>query len=160
MAATRYLAGLGYVDSGAIALHGHSYGAYLTLQTMVRYPEAFAAGILQAGVFQWSSYGGSGTYQLIRFGSPDRDPELWAARTNPQGRVDRLRGPVLVLHGTGDFNVPVARSEELIGALHRAERDVEYMVYPGEPHDWVSYHAKLDYLTRVERFLDRALRSE
>jgi dipeptidyl-peptidase-4 len=157
VAGARYLAGLGYVDPESIGIFGHSYGAYLAVQTMVQAPDVFAAGIALAGVFDWATYGGYGTYTRIRFGTPDDSPNLLRARSVIE-HVGALEGALLVVHGSGDFNAPIAGSEALVNALLKAGKEFDYMVYPGEPHSWVKPEVHRDFFARTERFLDRYLR--
>ncbi|MCC7134755.1 MAG: DUF885 family protein [Gemmatimonadales bacterium] len=143
------------VDSGAVAIFGHSYGAYLALTAMLRAPDAFQAGILMAGVFDWSAFSG-GTYVSLRWGDNAVAPSVPDLQVRPAHHVDQLRAPVLVYHGTNDFNAPMAFSDQLVRALMRARKDYEYAVYPDEPHDWDQPETERDFLVRTERFLDRA----
>jgi dipeptidyl aminopeptidase/acylaminoacyl peptidase len=157
-AGARFLGTLPYVDTGAIAIFGHSYGAYLALQTMVSQPGHFAAGILMAGVFDWWDMGGGyGSYVRIRWGKPDPRPTLIDERS-PGKHVDRLHGAVLVAHGTADYNAAHTASEKLVGELMKHDRDFEFISYPGEPHDWIKPEVERDFYRRVKRFLDARLR--
>jgi dipeptidyl-peptidase-4 len=142
----------------AVASFGHSYGAYLALTTMVRAPAAFQAGVLQAGVYDWSAFGGGGTYVRIRFGGASGAGTAPEIQLSPVKFLSRLTAPVLVSHGTNDFNAPIQFSEQLVRALLRADREFEYSVYPNEPHDWDSEEVDRDFLVRTERFLTDRLR--
>jgi dipeptidyl aminopeptidase/acylaminoacyl peptidase len=154
VAAARFLGTLGFVEPSAVAIFGHSYGGYLAVQTLVRAPEAFAAGIVLAGVFDYE--GRSGAYTRVRFGDPELRAELLRERS-PINFVDRLRAPLLLMHGSGDFNVPIGTTEALIDALLDARKDFWYRLYPGEPHFLVGTSAIEDYFRTVVRFLDRHL---
>jgi dipeptidyl-peptidase-4 len=159
VAGAQYLAGLGYVDPQGIGIFGHSYGAYLAVQTMLRAPGVFAAGVPMAGVFDWATGlgPGYGTYIRIRFGTPDETPNLLHERS-PFHNIEGLEGALLVVHGSADFNAPIACSDALVNALLKAGKEFEYMVYPGEPHSWVKPEVHRDFFLRMERFLDAYLR--
>jgi len=156
-AGARFLSSLPYVEPAAIAIFGHSYGAYLALQTMISQPGHFAAGILMAGVFDWRDMSrGYGTYVRVRFGLPDPRPVLIDERS-PGRHVDRLQGAVLVAHGSADYNAPSTCSEKLVGELMKHDCDFEYISYPGEPHDWIKPEVERDFFRRAKRFLDARL---
>ncbi len=139
------------VDPDRIALFGHSYGAYLALTTLLREPDAFQAGVLMAGVFDWGAFA-AGTYGEIRFG-PLKSPAVPDIQRRPVLHLDRLKAPVLVYHGTNDFNAPMMFSEQLVRGLMKEGRDYEFAVYPDEPHDWDKEETERDFLIRTERFL-------
>ena len=48
--------------------------------------------------------------------------------------ADRLRGNLLLVHGSGDDNVHFQGSERLINALVAANRPFQLMVYPNRTH--------------------------
>ena len=153
-AAARWLVSAGHADPGRIALFGHSYGAFLTLATMLKAPGVFAAGVLQAGVFDFPLFIPLGvTYASVRFGTE----ATYTGRGRPARHVDRLTAPVFVAHGTGDFNAPHAGSEILVTELVRAGRDFEFISYPGERHDWEHPETARDFIRRVTAFLDRSM---
>jgi dipeptidyl aminopeptidase/acylaminoacyl peptidase len=158
-AAADFLRGLGYIAPDGIGLFGYSYGGYLVLQTMIRVPEAFAAGVAMAAVSEWATYSGYSTFANIRFGLPDEEPNPLYERS-PVYHVQQLKGALLVVHGKEDFNVPVASAEALVSALMRAGKTFEYMVYPGEGHVWTQPHTIRDFLMRIERFLNMHLRRQ
>ncbi len=91
-------------------------------------------------------------------GSPEENPEAYS-RAAPVERVDRIERPLLVLHGTADFNVPFLESVRLVDALTKAGKEVEFMMYPGELHYFHHEHVLRDAWRRVERFFDRHLRA-
>jgi dipeptidyl aminopeptidase/acylaminoacyl peptidase len=153
-AAAGWLVSSGNADRGRIALFGHSYGGFLTLATMLKAPGVFAAGVLQAGVFDFPLFIPLGvTYASMRFGSE----ELYTARGRPARHVDQLSVPVLLAHGTGDFNAPHLGSEILVTELMKAGRDFEFISYPGERHDWEHPETARDFVRRVAAFLDRSM---
>jgi dipeptidyl aminopeptidase/acylaminoacyl peptidase len=140
-----------FVDPTRIALFGHSYGAYLALTTLLREPDAFQAGVLMAGVFDFAGFS-AGTYLEIRFGNP-KAPAVPVLQFRPALYLNRLQAPVLVYHGTNDFNAPMLFSEQLVRGLMKEGRDYEFSVYPDEPHDWDREETERDFLVRTERFL-------
>lgn len=159
VAAAQFLGGLEFIDSRRLALFGYSYGGYLVLQTMARTPGVFAAGVSIAPVSEWATYAGYSNYTNIRFGSPDDEPNPLFERS-PLYQAHKIQGALLLLHGTQDFNVPIASSEVMVSALLRTGKTFEYMAYPGEGHVWVQPATIRDSLLRMERFLNTYMKPQ
>lgn len=155
IAGARYLRSLPYIDTAAITLYGHSYGGYLTLATMLKDSSAFNAGIPQAGDFDYEKMGYTLAYARIRFGGGPGEPALIEERGRPALHVNRLTAPLLVVHGTADYNVSYSDSEWLVRNLMQAGKPFEFMTYPNEPHNLQTAEAVRDFFLRVERFVKR-----
>jgi len=154
-----YLRTLGYVDATRIGVWGLSYGGFMTLQALTVTPELFACGIDVAGVVDWRDWyrDPDGPWIKGRMGSPLENADLYR-RTAPIERINRLARPLLVLHGTADVNVPYLESVRLVDAALKANKRVEFMMYPGEFHYFHREHVLRDAWTRVAQFFDRHLR--
>ena len=72
--------------------------------------------------------------------------------------IEKLKGRILVVHGSGDYNAPMTEFDKPVNVLMKAEKEFDYMVLPQEPHGWVKPRVKRDFFRRVERFLDSYLR--
>ena len=48
--------------------------------------------------------------------------------------ADRLRGNLLVVHGSGDDNVHFQNSVQLVDALQAANKQFSFMMYPDRNH--------------------------
>ncbi len=153
-----YLKTLGFVDTSRVGVWGLSYGGFLTLQALTVTPDLFRCGIDVAGVVDWRDWyrDPDGAWIKSRLGSPDQNAELYR-RTAPIERLDRLRRPLMVLHGTADVNVPFLESVRLIDVATRLGKSVEFMMYPGEFHYFQREHVLRDAWHRAERFFDRHL---
>jgi predicted peptidase len=89
------------------------------------------------------SMGGFGTYDLA-MEAPNRFAALAPiCGGGDTAKVDRIKDiPIWVFHGAKDMSVPIARSEEMVGALKNVEADVQYTVYPELGHDsWTVTYA-------------------
>jgi dipeptidyl-peptidase 4 len=75
-------------------------------------------------------------------------------RASPVSRIDRLKRPLLILHGTADINVPFLHSVKLVDeGLKKGKGDLmQFMIYPGEFHYFDREHVLADAWHRVDEF--------
>jgi dipeptidyl aminopeptidase/acylaminoacyl peptidase len=73
---------------------------------------------------------------------------------SPIHRAERIRGPLLVFHGTDDAVVPITQSQELVGRIREAGGSVEYVAYDGEGHGFGDPANVRDDYDRTQSFLD------
>ena len=66
-------------------------------------------------------------------GLPQEDEEAYR-EGSPLFFADRLRGNLLLVHGTGDDNVHYQGTERLVNALVAANRPFSLMAYPNRSH--------------------------
>ena len=57
--------------------------------------------------------------------------------------------------GLDDKRVPPRQSEEMVEAMHKAGKFVEYVTYPGEGHGWRKVATIIDDAHRTDDFLVR-----
>jgi dipeptidyl aminopeptidase/acylaminoacyl peptidase len=159
---------LGIADPGQIGVIGGSYGGYSTLALLVQSPR-FAAAVAVASPANLFSY----YARLPREGEPDvswletgqgrmgGDP--WELRSryvenSPFFYLDRIRTPLLLVHGTVDVAVPVMESDAVYVALRRLGKEVEYARYVGEGHAAWGRFNSLDFAQRTLAWFDRHLK--
>ena len=79
---------------------------------------------------------------------------LWRERS-PLNALDRVRAPVLLLHGADDRVVWPAQSEAVVRELARHGVDHEYVCYPGEGHGFRRVATVTDCALRIDRYLSQ-----
>jgi len=129
--AARAVRGWSFVDSTRVGIWGWSGGGSMTLNALFRYPELYRAGIAVAPVPDMRYY--DTAYQERYMGLPQENPEAYRMGS-PITFADRLRGDLLLVHGTGDDNVHYQGTEALINALVAAGKPFEMMAYPNRSH--------------------------
>ena len=67
---------------------------------------------------------------------PSATPQLFA-RISPIHRVDRIRAPVLIAHGTRDPRVPIGESEQFVTALQERQKKVAYETFDYAGHGFI-----------------------
>ena len=73
--------------------------------------------------------------------------------------ADRLKGKLLLMHGTSDVNVPFSHTVKMIEALIRAEKSYDLLVLPGQGHDF-SEESLAYQLEAVRRYFQEHLKPE
>lgn len=132
-----------YVNTQKIGCMGASYGGFMTqyLQTQT---DIFATGVSHAGISNIASYWGGGywgyTYgETAMYGSyPWNNPDLYI-KQSALFQADKIKTPLLLIHGTQDTNVPTNESQQLFTALRILGREVSYIEVPAENHVIMDY---------------------
>jgi dipeptidyl aminopeptidase/acylaminoacyl peptidase len=134
-----YLIAKGLGDPDRIATMGWSNGSILSTSLLIAYPDRYKVASVGAGDVEWLSdwanvdFGQS--FDAYYFGkSPFEDPQLYI-RKSPFFKMDTIKAPVLIFHGSADRNVPPAQSWSYFRALqHFGKVPVKFVVFPDEPH--------------------------
>jgi dipeptidyl aminopeptidase/acylaminoacyl peptidase len=151
----------GLADPERLAVHGLSYGGFMT-SWLVGQTDRFRAAISANGVSnQVSAVANcdSGLLWTPRLGwgfPPDDVERLWAQ--SPLAYADRITTPLLMLQGEADLRCPAADNEQLFSALRARGREVEYVLYPEEAHSMQSTgrpDRRIDMLERTAAWLER-----
>ena len=129
--AARYLASLPYVDPDRIGIYGWSYGGFMALNCILKGNDVFRAAIAVAPVTSCFFY--DTAYTEIYNGLPQDNPSGYDDNS-PIHFADRLKGKLLIAHGTGDDNVHIQNTYEMITKLVEYDKPFELYVYPDRNH--------------------------
>lgn len=160
---------IGYSDIRRVAIAGLSHGGYATA-LITSATNTFRAGIAISGLFDLPSRamasetmgpGGPKVVAAFEFeygmgGHPWQDMDRYL-RNSPFFRADRIRTPLLILHGEGDLYCPVEDARKMFRALRLMGRTAQYAEYAGQGHvvsQW-SRAAASDAGRRIVDFLDQ-----
>lgn len=147
------------IDRQRMCMWGQSYGAYLTLLALCK----DTAYRLRCGVAlygdshlktSWAMGDHSGRQDMEwQIGTPAQHNAAYEANS-PLNYAEKIRAPLLVLHGERDPRVHVNESQQLVALLKQHGKTFEYKTYPDEGHGFANPENALDALLRIERFLD------
>jgi dipeptidyl aminopeptidase/acylaminoacyl peptidase len=142
---------LGYVDRNRMAVGGHSYGAFSTLNALTLTP-FFKAGIAGDGMYNRS---------LTPFGFQSERRDFFEAQStyldmSPFYRADKIHGAILMYHALEDQNVGTApiSSVRMYLALQGLGKPAALYMYPYEDHSDGTYATDLDLWARWIAWFD------
>ena len=144
------------IDRTRLAIGGHSYGAFTTVNAMVHTP-FFKAGIAGDGAY-------NRTLTPLSFQSERRD--LWEAPNvylgmSPFLYANNMTGALLMYHGLHDQNVGTDpdNSIRLFHALNGLGKTTALYMYPFEDHGPASKETLLDLWARWAAWLDKYVKN-
>lgn len=127
-----YLKSLPYVDANRLAVHGWSFGGFMTTSLMLRNPGVFQVGVAGGPVTDWK-------YYEIMYGERYMDrPEQ-----NPKGyeqaslltHAGNLEGDLLLIHGTVDDVVVMQHNLALVKKFVDLGIQMDFFPYPMHKHN-------------------------
>jgi dipeptidyl-peptidase-4 len=127
-----FLKSLKFVDTSRLAIHGWSFGGFMTTSLMLRNPGVFKVGVAGGPVTDWRFY-------EIMYGERYMDMPI----ENPKGYEDasllnyakNLKGDLLLIHGTADDVVVMQHNFALIKKFVEAGVQVDFFPYPMHKHN-------------------------
>jgi dipeptidyl aminopeptidase/acylaminoacyl peptidase len=159
---------MGIADSNRVGVMGHSWGGYTVLALLVQ-THRFRAAVMRGGFGDlFDMYGemqpGGSSYGQINletwFGtSPWHDLPRYIGNS-PVFFLDRVRTPLLIIHGDEDGTVPPYNGSMIFADLRRLGQIVEYAAYGGENHGEIGWTIanQRDYLSRLIGWFGEYLR--
>jgi len=130
-AATEILNMFSFVDPERIGIWGWSGGGQMTLNCMFRYPEIYKTGIAVAFVSDQKLY--DTIYQERYMGLPCENKEGYHDGS-PINHAFKLKGNLMIIHGTADDNVHYQSFEMLVNELIKHNKLFSMMSYPMRSH--------------------------
>lgn len=158
--ATRWLLAQGQVDPGRVCIWGTSYGGYAALMGAVQAPELYKCVIATAAVADLNTMWKWGDIQRS---SDGRNFLAQAVGTDqvdlhehsPVKHAARIKAEVMLVHGVHDERVSLEHAKAMRKALDAIGKSYEGYFPRKETHGIYGDENRLEYYTRVFRFLDR-----
>lgn len=161
-AGAQYLVAQGIADPARIAIGGGSHGGTMVAYAVTRYPDLFAGaielfGVVDRELFVYRTNHPSAVRWMKKMGgTPAERPDTYK-RANILLSVDKIKTPLLIMHGEDDPQVPPAESAEFAKALRAHGKTYFYFTYPGELHGFAQPAHRLDAWEKQLAFLDHYL---
>lgn len=150
----------GIADPNAIGIVGGSYGGYAALMGVVKTPDFYRCAISVNGV--------SNVYDLVKdrrafwlsYNAIDEqigNDNATLKAISPVNFADKIKAPVLLVHGTDDRQVEIKHSYQMRDALQKAKKDVTFVELPSEDHFLLNEKNRIDTFRAMDAFLNKCL---
>ena len=141
---------------------GASWGGYLTLMALTKYPELWAAGAAIVPMANWFTAHHNEDPVLKAndewlMGDPVADQELWRDRS-PFFFADRIKAPLLLLAGVNDIMCPAEETKQMAEAVRKNGGVVEVKIYENEGHGFTRRENAIDSIKQTAKFLETHMR--
>jgi dipeptidyl aminopeptidase/acylaminoacyl peptidase len=161
---------LGIADSTRLGVMGHSWGGYTTI-ALIAQTTRFGAAVMRGGISDWVTMTGAlqttgfaygiQVSELLLEGKLWERPEIYQ-KNSPIYLLNRVRTPLLIVHGETDTTVPIFMADQVFADLQRLGKKVEFARYAHEDHIellW-TYPNKRDYASRMLGWFEVHLKGE
>ncbi len=128
----------GWVDPQRLGVIGGSFGGFMT-NWIIGHTDRFRAAVSDRSISNFVSKWGVADYGWLsndwEWGGPPYADFDRYMRASPIFYVERVRTPLLLIHGEQDLRCPIAEAEQFFTALKRLGREVQLVRFPGEGHE-------------------------
>ena len=138
------------LDSERVMLQGQSYGGFLALSSATHYSARIRGVISEHAVSNLASFvanteGWRRDVMRAEYGD-ERDPKIRAfmEKTAPINNVQKIKKPLLIVHGKNDPRHPASEAESFVQAAKKAGAPVWYLLAKDEGHGFMR-HANRNY---------------
>lgn len=145
-----FLRSLTYIDQEKMAVHGWSYGGFMTTSLMLKAPGLFKVGVAGGPVIDWKYY--EIMYTERYMDTPEDNPNGFA-RASLLDKVDQLKGKLLIIHGADDDVVVPQHSIDFLKQSVDQGVQVDFFLYPGHKHN-VRGKDRIHLMKKVLDYID------
>ena len=155
IAAAKWLVTQPDVDVKNIGIWGWSYGGFMSSLCIMKGNDIFTTAIAVAPVTHYKYYDSIYTERYMRTpaenerGYEDNAPLNWA---------DKLKGNLLICHGTADDNVHVQNTYELAERLVQANKQFDMAIYTNRNHSIFGGNTTLQLYNRFVKYLNEHMK--
>jgi dipeptidyl-peptidase-4 len=149
MKGVEYLKSLTYVDGNRLAVHGWSYGGFMTSSLMLRKPDVFKVGVAGGPVTDWRFY------EIMygeRYMDTPAENQKGFDESNVMNYAKDLKGKLLLIHGTSDDVVVEQHNLTLVKKFIELGKQIDYFPYPMHKHN-VQGKDRVHLMTKVLNYV-------
>lgn len=151
----------GIADPQKVAIMGGSYGGYATLAGLAFTPDEFCCGVDIVGPSNLNTLRATTPpywkTQLAQLDTRLGTGEAFLRERSPLHRADQIKAPLLIAQGANDPRVKQAESDQIVAAMRKNGKPVEYLVFPDEGHGFARPENRLKFSAATETFLAKYL---
>jgi dipeptidyl aminopeptidase/acylaminoacyl peptidase len=151
----------GYADPKRVGIMGASFGGYAVLVALAFTPDAFSAGVDSVGFSNLNTYLSSipptWTAGRAMFSRRMGATVDFLNSQSPLFKADQIKAALLIGQGATDTKATVSQSDQIVAAMRKNDRQVEYVVFPDEGHGFAVPLNNRRFNAATEAFLAKYL---
>lgn len=132
MVGVDHLKSMKFVDGDRLAVHGWSFGGFMTTSLMLRQAGTFNVGVAGGPVTDWKYY--EVMYGERYMDQPEENKEGYK-NNRLHNYVENLAGDLMLIHGTNDDVVVMQHNLSLVEAFIEAGVQMDFFPYPMHKHN-------------------------
>ena len=156
IAAAKWLSTQPNVDAKNIGIWGWSFGGFMSSLCIMKGSDIFSTAIAVAPVTNWRYYDSIYTERYMR--TPEENEKGYDTNS-PMYYADKLKGNLLICHGTADDNVHVQNTYELSERLVQANKQFDMAIYTNRNHFINGGATTLQLYSRFVNYLNRNMKN-
>ncbi|HYW56529.1 MAG TPA: alpha/beta fold hydrolase [Polaromonas sp.] len=145
-------------DPARIAVLGGSFGGFSVLAQLIQKPHNYRCGVDVVGVANWPRvvdnwppFWRNRHWFARTFGDVNKPEERAQLLANsPVSHLDKITAPLLVIHGGNDIRVLKQDSDDVVAALQKLGRPVDYLLFADEGHSISKWRNRLAMWRTIE----------
>lgn len=143
-----------YIDASRIGIWGWSYGGFMSANCLFQAPDTFEMAIAVAPVTSWRYYDSIYTERYMK--TPQENASGYD-NNSPISHVKKLKGKLLLVHGSADDNVHVQNTMSLVEALVQENKQFDWRIYPDKNHGIYGGNTRLHLYTLMTDYIKENL---
>ncbi|AWR93304.1 S9 family peptidase [Acidianus brierleyi] len=145
-----------FLNLNKIAVTGASYGGYLTMMAVTKYPDIWCSAVAVVPFVNWFTERQFEReflqqYDEIKMGN---DHNLLVDRS-PIFFIDNIKTPLMILAGEYDPRCPAEETEQVVKKLKEKGVEIEYKIYENEGHGFAKIENYVDSIRNTVEFIKK-----
>lgn len=145
-----------FLNLNKIAVTGASYGGYLTMMAVTKYPDIWCSAVAIVPFVNWFTERQFEReflqqYDEIKMGN---DHKLLVDRS-PIFFIDNIKTPLMILAGEYDPRCPAEETEQVVKKLKEKGVEIEYKIYENEGHGFAKIENYVDSIRNTVEFIKK-----
>ncbi|HRZ78455.1 MAG TPA: prolyl oligopeptidase family serine peptidase [bacterium] len=142
---------------GKFIATGGSYGGFMVVASMAKFPEDYMCGIDTVGVVDFVNFLENTKSYRRKLREVEYGPltdKAFLKSISPVNMVDTIRGELFVAHGMNDPRVPVSDANILLEKLEKAGKKTRKLIFEDEGHGFRKRENRLTYNIQSAEFIE------
>lgn len=152
--AAKVIGNYSFVDKTRIGIFGWSYGGFMASNCILKGNDVFKMAIAVAPVTNWRFYD---SVYTERYMTTPQENASGYDENSPINHVEKLKGKYLLIHGSGDDNVHVQNTMQMMEALIQANKQFDSQIYPDNNHGIYGGKTRIQLYTKMTNFIKENL---